>query len=243
MEPIIIILIVALFVLFKIMMPSIKGKLGESKVSAMLSFLPHDKYKVIDNVFIKSGDRSVQIDHIVVSIYGIFVIETKNYKGWITGFEYSEQWTKNMYGKKYSFYNPIRQNRSHINALRKVLGFSEDKFIPIIAFSGASDLKVNTTTPVIYISQINQKIKTYTSPKFNADDLNNIVKQIISISAESNVSKQEHIKNIKTSISIKESKIASGICPYCQSRLVERNGKYGNFIGCTNYPRCKFTKR
>ena len=52
----------------------------------------------------------------VLSEYGIFVIETKNYSGWILGGEYSEEWTKNVYGKKYKFRNPLKQNYTHVNS-------------------------------------------------------------------------------------------------------------------------------
>ena len=39
-----------------------------------------------------------------------------------------------------------------------------------------------------------------------------------------------------------EEKTASGICPRCGSPLVTRNGKRGEFIGCSAYPKCRFTK-
>lgn len=222
-------------------MPSVKGKLGEAKVSARLSFLPDNEYKVIDNIMIKYGGRSVQIDHIIVSVYGIFVIETKNYKGWIFGSENSEYWTKNMYGKKYKFFNPIKQNRSHINTLKRAMGFSEDKFISIVAFSANSDLKLNTTTPVVYIPNVNQEIKKYTEQKFNAADLDDIIEKILSF-VDSETSNREHVRQIKDRVRRKDANIAAGVCPYCQSRLVERAGRYGSFIGCSNYPKCKFTK-
>ena len=73
-----------------------------------------------------------------------FVIETKNYKGWITGSEYSDQWIKNMYGKKYPFRNPLKQNYAHVKALEEKLGVSEDKFIPIVAFLFPIDAKCET---------------------------------------------------------------------------------------------------
>lgn len=61
--------------------------------------------------------HTTQIDHIVVSIHGIFVIETKNYKGWIYGNSNNEYWTQNIYGNKYSLYNPLLQNKNHIKSL------------------------------------------------------------------------------------------------------------------------------
>lgn len=116
------------------------GARGEIRVSKELSFLSNEYY-VLNDVLLRIGNRSSQIDHIVVSIYGIFVIETKNYKGWIFGSEKSRQWTQNLFGEKYFFQNPIIQNKGHIYTLKKALKISEDKFISIIAFSSEADLK------------------------------------------------------------------------------------------------------
>lgn len=99
----------------------VKGGAGEMVVSRRLRRLPEEEYRVFDNVILPTPRGSSQIDHLVVSVYGIFVIETKNYKGWLYGGEKSEYWTQNIYGQKYKLYNPIFQNAGHIRALRRVL--------------------------------------------------------------------------------------------------------------------------
>ena len=160
------ILLVVLSVLYKIFEPKIKGIIGEKAVAATLSGLPEQQYKILNDVMLKTDYGTTQIDHIVVSVYGIFVIETKNYKGWITGSEYADTWTKNMYGKKYTFRNPLKQNYAHVKALEEKTGLTEDNFIPIVAFSSDSDIKVKTKTPVIYIGQLKWVIKKYKDIKF-----------------------------------------------------------------------------
>lgn len=122
MEIILFVFLGVVSLVFRIFQPKIKGYLGEKSVATILSFLPSDKYKIVNDILIKSNGRTIQIDHLVISIYGIFVIETKNYKGWITGSDNSEYWVKNMFGNKYKFYNPIKQNKAHILALNKQLG-------------------------------------------------------------------------------------------------------------------------
>ena len=104
MEIILFIFFVAASIAFRIFQPKIKGYLGEKGVATILLFLLSDKYKIINDILIKSNGRTIQIDHLVISVYGIFVIETKNYKGWITGSDNSEYWTKNIFGNKYRFY-------------------------------------------------------------------------------------------------------------------------------------------
>ena len=52
------------------------------------------------------------------------------------------------------------------------------------------------------------------------------------------ISTNEHVKNIEK----QQKDLANGICPRCGSKLVLRNSKYGEFLGCSSYPKCKFIK-
>ena len=114
-----IVIVIGLFFLLRWLIPS-KGKIGEKVVAGKLDHLPKDQYRVLNNVTIQHP-KTVLRDHLVVSIYGIFVIDTKNYNGWIYGGEHAEYWTQNIYGNKYQIYNPILQNAGHVRALRRVL--------------------------------------------------------------------------------------------------------------------------
>ena len=118
---ILLVAVIALMVWLRIIMPNIKGKMGEFNVSVVLATLPKDEYQVINDIIIPSKYGTTQIDHVVVSIYGIFVIETKNYKGLIYGGEDAETWTKNMWGNKYSLRNPLKQNYGHVKSLQAIL--------------------------------------------------------------------------------------------------------------------------
>ena len=94
-----------LILIWRLFRTRIKGVVGEKKVSAILYFLDRSKYKVINNIVLKTGEKTTQIDHIVISDYGIFVIETKNYKGWVFGDENSKYWTQIIYKRKERLYN------------------------------------------------------------------------------------------------------------------------------------------
>ena len=111
--------ILAIKILIKIIKPKIKGFLGENKVALLLSTLSKKRYKVINNILLNSTQSFTQIDHIVVSRYGIFIIETKNYTGWIFGSENSERWLQTIYGNRHYFMNPIRQNYAHVRDIPK----------------------------------------------------------------------------------------------------------------------------
>ena len=119
-----------------------KGKLGERSVSKRLKRLDNNKYKVINDVILKTSRGTSQIDHLVVSNYGIFVIETKNYQGWIVGSENADNWQQIIYNKKNFFRNPIKQNYGHIKAIEENLKVNNKiEYISIIVFMNRCDLK------------------------------------------------------------------------------------------------------
>lgn len=236
-------MIIVAIVLFKLFLPQIKGWSGEKAVSALLATLPSEKYCVVNNVMLKTKEGTCQIDHIVVSIYGIFVIETKNYKGWIIGTEYANQWTKSMYGKKYSFRNPIKQNYGHVKTLEDYLGLSSETFIPIVAFSSGAELKINVKSYVIYIAQLPQVIQRHNAVKLKKYEVDTIVNRITNVNISNKEERKEHVQSIRTNLAIERQKISEGICPKCNGRLVKRKSKYGVFWGCSNYPKCRYTRK
>jgi len=108
----------ALIILYRFLKPKIKGYLGELKVRLRLFFLNKKEYKIIHNLRIFHNGMMSQIDHVVISKYGVFVIETKNYSGWIFGGENSFEWTQVIYKNKFKLYNPLRQNLGHVKAIK-----------------------------------------------------------------------------------------------------------------------------
>ena len=103
-----VIALIAASIVLRIYEPAIKGIIGEKRVRKQLDKLSPENYRVLNDVMVRTEKGTSQIDHVVVSIYGIFVIETKNYTGWIHGSENSEYWTQSIYRKKTKFRNPIR---------------------------------------------------------------------------------------------------------------------------------------
>ena len=126
-----------------------KGKHSERLVRNKIQKLP-EEYVVFNNLLFEDNEHSTQIDHIVVSPYGVFVIETKGYKGWISGGENSEYWTQTIYKSKHQFYNPIKQNAGHVRFLRHLLkGSANILFIPIVVFNNSAALKVHANNSIV----------------------------------------------------------------------------------------------
>ncbi len=80
---------------------------------------------------------------------GIFVIETKNYKGWIFGSENQRQWTQQIYRQKNRFQNPLHQNYLHVQALMAYLGLPENRFRPVVFFIGEAEFKTEMPPNVL----------------------------------------------------------------------------------------------
>lgn len=221
-----------------------KGKVGERVVAGKLDHLPKDKYRVLNDITIPTPKGSSQIDHLVVSVYGIFVIETKNYDGWIYGGEHSEYWTQNIYGNKHQFYNPILQNAGHVKALRRVLSKYEPLFIfPIVAFSGRANIKVKISEScIVYWGQIITVINQFEMRQLTWDQVNAICKTVEEAQLKpGKEADAQHLYDIRNARENKYNSIVSGRCPRCGGRLVLRSGQFGSFYGCSNYPRCRYT--
>lgn len=183
--------------------------------------------------------KTSQIDHVVINPNGVYVIETKNYSGRIYGNESQMQWTQVLnYGKvKNHFYSPAKQNQTHIYAIQEIL--KQD--IPI--YSIIVFVKGNTQyiqSPNVYnIRGLIQKLKMSSEKSLSLEQMNVIYDMLLNHNKRNTISNAEHINNIK----IMKNNIENNICPRCGSTLVMRHGKSGNFMGCSQYPHCRFTKR
>ena len=241
MELIVLLVVIVLIVKFK--SPNIKGSIGERKVSKSLNTLDNNEYKIINNLMIRTDRGTTQIDHVVISVYGIFVIETKNYKGLIFGNEYDDNWKQVIYKRSERFRNPIKQNYGHVAALKERLNLEKDfLIISIIAFTNRASLKVNTQTPVIYDNNIVSYIRSYNNRVISENYVKRIYYDLLMSNIDSKDTRKEHVHSIRNNLRESENNIRNNICPRCGKTLVKRKGKHGEFIGCSGFPKCRFTK-
>lgn len=233
----IILLLLILVLIIKIFSAKIIGWFGELWTRRKLNKLPKDKYKVLNNIFIKLNNSTYQIDHVVVSSYGVFSIETKQYNGYITGGKYDKKWVRHVGKNKYYYTNPIRQNYGHVKALSELLNLDESKIFNIVCIPSRAELKVEHDGELVRLDTLIDKIVSYKEKLVvNVDEITNeIVKNDIT---DKNL-KKEHIKNIRENIIDKD----YSKCPKCGGQLAKRTGKYGVFIGCSNYPKCRYKCR
>lgn len=216
---------------------SIRGSIGESKVDSKLNPLIFGKVEhrqINDLILVDSNGKSHQIDHVEIRENGIFCIETKNYKGWIFGNENQDKWTQTLYNnEKHQFTNPLKQNKSHIYHMSQVVGKNYHINSVVVMVQNNAD-RIDCLN-VVNLNDLKSYLKNFDDgTRLSIEQMDDIYNKLIN--AQSNISNKEHVNNIrKTQEDLKE-----GICPRCGGKLVERNGKYGNFYGCSNYPKCKF---
>ncbi|MDJ0779150.1 MAG: NERD domain-containing protein [Gammaproteobacteria bacterium] len=220
---------------------SLKGWLGEKKTTFnMWLSLNKEVYRRFHNLIIPAKNGTTQIDHLLVSPYGLFIVETKNKKGWIFGSEDQPKWTQSIYGKKYSFQNPLRQTYRQKKVLSEYLGIDESKIRAVVFFVG--DCKFKTRLPENVIkSGLGRYIKQFKTTIIDALEIDTITVRLQRHALESTLSNKDHVQ------SLRERHNSTTVCPKCGSNLVERTARKGSnagskFLGCENYPKCRFTK-
>lgn len=218
-----------------------RGWTGEKKATFYLWLSLNSKvYRKFHDVIIPSANGTTQIDHLLISPYGIFIVETKNIRGWIFGSRDQKKWTHSLYGKNYSFQNPTRQTFRQKKILSDFLGVNESKVHTIVYFVGKCKFKTDLPDNVIR-SRPGKYIKRFKERVFSPDEVDRLAGKIEHYVSESSLTTRDHVR------SLRERHKSNSVCPKCGSNLVERTAKSGTyagrtFLGCTNYPGCRFTK-
>ena len=237
-----------------------KGKAGEVTVASIISrFLNKGLYgHVLRNLYVPKPDGGTsEVDVLLVCTKGIFVFESKNYAGWVFGDDKSKFWTVTLYGgkdwlgskqtQKHRFYNPIWQNSTHINCLKRLIG-NRIPMNSIVVFSDRGELKKvdagNSDVTILKTGGLRRFMstveKTYEDVLTNeqVDSIYNKLLPLIDVDGEK---LEKHLSYIN------EQQHNPTKCPRCGGKLVIRTAKKGvnagtQFYGCSNYPECKYTR-
>lgn len=257
------------------------GKEGERKVAKALSSLPQRDFVALSDIVVPSANgRSSQIDHIVVSTRGVFVIETKSHRGRISGTEHGQYWRQYLQRDAHTFYNPLLQNDAHVRNLERILPeeyagavfsvvvftdawrvdvkaddiivermFLPDKHIrrtfrpderrPRHWWNFGKKVVFDEYKTVLRIDELTAELKR--RRKFmSRDDVRSIAETISEARISDRTALRHHTGYAKETASSIEVLIKEGICPRCYGQLVRKETPDGEFIGCENYPRCRF---
>ncbi len=229
----------ALLIVFSI--PSVKGKIGEARVGSILKRLAkkHNGFLVNDVTIPGENGRTSQIDHVLITEYGVFVVETKNYAGRIYGSEKQREWTQVLaYGNtKNKLYNPVMQNGTHIYRLKELLPEGL-KYFSVVVFVRA-DIN-NVDSDYVYTLYELKHLLDDSSEIIDGLVLEECYNMLMVHKLNPTKTNKEHVQEIRQM----KKDIDSNICPRCGGKLILRISKTGSkFYGCENYPKCTFTKK
>lgn len=226
------------------------GDMGERKVSYYLANLPCEDYYVFNDLLIREGNYTTQVDHVVISHCGVFVLETKNVHGKVYGSENTEFWKQYLpetgykrYGftKEHQFRNPIWQNEGHIKTLRRLVFGNDLPIYNIVVFPNEVDLFVTADKDVLRMWEVVSRIKQHREVVLSTDHMNFMRRRLLEVVSTKEKDRIEHLENVQRNKERRDAAVAGGLCPRCGGNLILRSGKYGRFYGCSNYPRCKYT--
>jgi len=240
--------------------PWFKGWLGELQVRIWIWWrLDRSIYRALHNVTLPTEDGTTQIDHVIVSRFGIFVIETKNMRGAIYGSERDKNWTQAFGHSKHRFQNPLRQNYKHTQTLAEILGLPGEVIHSVVVFVGNSTFKTDMPEHVTYCGGCIEHIKGFQEEVLSDDAVGEIVAAIEENRLQPGLRTHfQHVRHVRELVAEKESgrqtqppqpapaDDSSPACPKCDSPMVlrtaRRSQKKGErFWGCPRYPKCRAT--
>ncbi|MGV3708548.1 MAG: nuclease-related domain-containing protein [Gemmatimonas sp.] len=152
----------------------------------------------MNHVTVRMDDGTTQIDHILVSRYGVFVIETKHHKGWIFANAADRKWTQVHYQLRSTFQNTIHQNYRHICAVRDLLDFLPPESVrSVVVFSGAAEFKTEMPEGVCFLDELGDHIRRYREPIISQNRMQFCVGRLetarLNISGKTDV---EHVESL-----------------------------------------------
>lgn len=181
-------------------MKTIRGHILTNSIWYEFTKLDHEAYQVLSHIVIKDqNNREVKIDYIIVSDFGVFVINRKKKKGLIYGYETNYRWTQNNHGRIKKFFNPLFQNQRRIHCVRTLLkDFSGIAYYAISVFPNQAELYVDTIfdANLIHVNQLSSKIKTYKIKHITTIEKEKIISTLQDYHLEYKESKKTYINRL-----------------------------------------------
>jgi len=220
----------------------VKGWIGEAlvRLSARIALKP-SIYRAFHDVTLARDGGTTQIDHIFVSPYGVFVVETKNMKGWIFGGEKQANWTQKIYRSSRKFQNPLRQNYGHTEAIRELLELEKGAVHSVVVFAGGSTFKTPMPENVVHGGGYIRYIRRFRKRVFDEEQVRNLCDRIANGRlAQTRATHRAHVENVAT----RKHEAEGPVCPKCGDTTILRRIKRGEragerFWGCSNFPKCR----
>lgn len=252
-----VLLLLLLCVLSPFFVPS-KGKMGETHIYSVLDKLEGQK-AILTNCYLPlRNGGTTEVDLILIHESGIYVVESKNYSGWIFGSEDQKYWTQSLPSRgrrteKHKFYNPTWQNGTHIRCLKRILQDNTVPYYSYIVFGDGCELKnVSLTsgehrvTYCRYLLKAISECAKYYGRRLTCEQIQSFYTALLPFTNVTEEQKEKHVREVYAKIHPVVQPDGTWTCPRCGGVLVERIAQRGSragkrFWGCSNYTKCKFT--
>ncbi|WP_347455537.1 nuclease-related domain-containing protein [Acinetobacter thermotolerans] len=195
-------LLLSLAALFKLFKPFIKGKMGEFAVTVHVKlYLKQPHYILLNDLTFEDGQgTTTQIDHLLLSPFGLFVIETKNYKGWIFGGERQKIWTQKIYKQTFKFQNPLHQNYKHVKVLEHILAeiLNPEYIHSLVVFMPEAEFKTTMPENVFRGASWTDYVKSFQEPVISETKFKRIQRHLEKAMLEKFwQTNRQHVENLK----------------------------------------------
>jgi restriction system protein len=217
-----------------------KGRRGERRIRATIRRrLDRNKYRSLHDLTLPTLDGTTQIDHVIVSQFGVFVNETKNLTGWIFGDERARRWTQVIFRRRYRFQNPLHQNYQHLKAVQTLLDLEPRCLHSVVVFAGNGKFKTIMPPNVLERRRLIHYIKSKTGILLSDAQVEDSIRTLEEHGMKP-AARRTHVRNLRNNQ-------RNPTCPRCGSAMLLRTGRSGpnpggQFWGCAGYPRCRATK-
>ncbi len=202
--------------------------------------LPRSEYHHFHNIVIPTARGTTEVDHLIVSRFGVFVVELKDRSGWIFGNAMDPYWTSVHFRQQFRFQNPLHQNYGHIKAIETFLGVDKRLLHGIVVFRGAFEFK----TPIpdgVLCHRYRSWVATHQDVVLDRAAVDTMVHSLRAHARQGWIAGLQHARSVRARYT------SDTTCPKCGGALELRTQKRGpqpgsRFLGCSNYPTCRFTK-
>ncbi|HLF31884.1 MAG TPA: nuclease-related domain-containing protein [Xanthomonadales bacterium] len=151
--------------------PRFLGNMGSTRVRRILgSALEKNRYTILHDLVLPSGGGTFHVDHLVISRYGICVIDSIHRSGWISGTEVQARWRQQSWGKSWYFDNPVHTNYLRVQALERLLQLPNSRFHPMVVLSGHRGFKKNLPTGVLEVKNLVGRIRSLGREVLSAEE-------------------------------------------------------------------------
>jgi hypothetical protein len=159
--------------------PRFRGDIAETRVRRLLSAgLQRNRYTVFDRVLLPTGGGTIEVDHVVVSKLGIFVIESHYARGWVSGSEVQDRWKQQSLLGLSRFDNPVHRNRLQVEALQRCTGFPAAAFHPLVVLVGHRGFKQSPPPNVLPAGALLPWIRKQTQQVLSPEQADHAIRAI-----------------------------------------------------------------